>query len=79
MPMTQARKRTEKLQLYSTYIRQVNEFVGTPKREKHAIIKHIAPAKANHAEKYRKYLELVDEENGVFPRVSELSRHLEQE
>lgn len=66
------------MKAYSTFIRQVNEFHISKRVLKKANypIKNPEPT---HYQKYRKYMSMIEEDDGSFPRVSELSLRIEHE
>ena len=68
--------RVTNMKYYTTFIRKVNEFnmnKTKKKREKYTL-KQPEPT---HWQKYKKYMNMLEEDDGSFPRVSELSMRLE--
>ena len=66
------------MKLYTTFIRKVNEVNVKRKTDKLDSYKMKQP-EPTHFQKYKKYMNMLDEEDGSFPRVSELSMRLEQD
>lgn len=68
--------RANSMKYYTTYIRKVNEFHVNKHRQKKANY----PGKAlepTQWQKYKTYMNMFDEDDGTFPRVSELSLRFE--
>ena len=63
---------------YTTFIRKVNEFSVKRRVDKLDSYKMKQP-EPTHFQKYKKYMNMLDEDDGSFPRVSELSMRLEQD
>ena len=66
------------MKYYTTFIRKVNELNLNKtrlKREKYTLLQ----PEPTHYQKYKKYMNMIEEDDGSFPRVSELSLRLEQD
>ena len=70
--------RRSSMKLYTTFIRKVNEFNVKRRADKLDSYKMKQP-EPTHFQKYKKYMNMLDEDDGSFPRVSELSMRLEQD
>ena len=64
------------MQIYTTFIRKVNEFKVDKQRDRRAKYE-VVRAEPNQWEKYTKYMSMLEEDDGSFPRVSELSMRIE--
>ena len=74
----QERVRLEKMKFYATYIRKVDEDDILKKRH----LKSVSPTQLpqpGHVQKYRKFMQLLEENGDTMPRVSELSRRIEDD
>jgi Asp-tRNA(Asn)/Glu-tRNA(Gln) amidotransferase C subunit len=72
------RNRAESMKYYTTFIRKVNEFNVNNHNAKRAKFK-IRQDEPTQWQKYKLYMNMLEEDDGTFPRVSELSIRLEQE
>ena len=70
--------RRSSMQFYTTFIRKVNEFTVKKRGEKLSRYREKQP-EPTHWQKYKKYMSMLEEDDGSFPRVSELSMRLEQD
>mgnify|MGYP000880577743 CR=1 FL=1 len=66
------------MKLYTTFVRKVNEFQVRKRSQKLDTFRMKEP-EPTHSQKYRKYMNMIEEDDGSFPRVSELSMRLEQD
>ena len=66
------------MKLYTTFIRKVNEFKIKRRAAKLDRYQKQKP-EPTHFQKYKKYMNMIEEDDGSFPRVSELSMRLEQD
>lgn len=68
--------RANSMKYYTTYIRKVNEFHVNKFRQKKANYPP-QPAEPTQWQKYKTYMNMFEEDDGTFPRVSELSLRFE--
>ena len=66
------------MNIYTTFVRKVNEFNVKRRADKLDRYQMKQP-EPTHFQKYKKYMNMIDEDDGSFPRVSELSMRLEQD
>ena len=66
------------MKFYTTFIRKVNDFSVSKRKEKRSKFEMKEPEPTN-LKKYKKYMNMMEEGNGTCPRVSELSIRLEQD
>ena len=66
------------MQIYTTFIRKVNELKFEKQRDRRANYE-VVRAEPTRWEKYTKYMSMLEEDDGSFPRVSELSMRIEQD
>ena len=68
--------RANSMKYYTTHIRKINEFHVKKLRQKKADFVEQQPEKTQW-QKYKTYMNLIEEDDGTFPRVSELSLRFE--
>ena len=66
------------MKIYTTFIRKVNEFNVLTHKNRLDQYEKLKPSPTQW-EKYTKYMSLLEEDDGSFPRVSELSMRIEMD
>ena len=74
----EGRVRQDSMKYYTTFIRKVNEFHVNSTMKRRAAYPVLKP-EPTQWQKYKKYMNMLEEDDGSFPRVSELSLRLEQD